>query len=141
VPGNWQALFGKGPTEQDPEGHLAGGLLHDDGGSGETQSGCALCSYPTGAPRVGSAYLRIGVKEVTARFGRGPYRHYVNFFRRRCGPAGRHRRALQATGPNRAKTALTPERHAAGSQAWPRPMVFAPHPTGVLSSVMASLIG
>jgi hypothetical protein len=28
VPGNWQALFGKGPTEQDPDGHLAGGLLH-----------------------------------------------------------------------------------------------------------------
>jgi phosphatidylserine/phosphatidylglycerophosphate/cardiolipin synthase-like enzyme len=32
VPGNWQALFGKGPTEQDPDGHLAGGLLHANGG-------------------------------------------------------------------------------------------------------------
>ena len=30
MPGNWQALFGKGPTEQDPDGHLAGGPLHSE---------------------------------------------------------------------------------------------------------------
>ena len=35
MPGNWQALFGKGPTEQDPNGHLAGGLLHSEGGVGK----------------------------------------------------------------------------------------------------------
>jgi AI2M/AI1M-like, HNH endonuclease/Type II intron maturase len=35
VPGNWQALFGKGPTEQDPTGHLAGGLLHSGDQRGE----------------------------------------------------------------------------------------------------------
>jgi hypothetical protein len=38
VPGNWPALFGKGPTEQDPDGHLAGGLLHSEGGVGRHSS-------------------------------------------------------------------------------------------------------
>jgi hypothetical protein len=30
-----QALFGKGPTEQDPDRHLADGLLHFDAGVGK----------------------------------------------------------------------------------------------------------
>jgi hypothetical protein len=37
VPGNWQALFGKRPTEKDPShGHLAGGPLHSEVRAGET---------------------------------------------------------------------------------------------------------
>ncbi len=37
MPGNWQALFGKRPTEKDPShGHLAGGPLHSAVRVGET---------------------------------------------------------------------------------------------------------
>ena len=36
MPGNWHALFGKGPTEKDSsQGYLAGGLLHSVRGRGK----------------------------------------------------------------------------------------------------------
>jgi hypothetical protein len=42
-----QALFGKGPTEQDPTGHLAGGLLHSEGGWEKRSTATSLAAYPT----------------------------------------------------------------------------------------------
>ena len=38
--GNSPVRFGKGPTEKDPHcGHLAGGLLHSEGGPGKRTGG------------------------------------------------------------------------------------------------------
>ena len=51
---------------------LGNGPAGFGGGSGETQFGCALCSYLTRAPRVRSAACRSDVKADVARFGRGP---------------------------------------------------------------------
>ena len=45
--------FGKGPTEKDPHhGHLAGGLLHSEGGRRKRTSptGTSSAAYPTARP-------------------------------------------------------------------------------------------
>ncbi len=45
--------FGKGPTEKDPNhGHLAGGLLHSEGGRRKRTSitGTSSAAYPTSCP-------------------------------------------------------------------------------------------
>ena len=53
--GNPHALFGKRPTEKDPNhGHLAGGRLHSAGGHGKRTRGnpaTAPVPDPTAAPR------------------------------------------------------------------------------------------